>query len=297
MAGMSVTDDVHIALNDAVNEKRPDEELVKLLLDHGASPTANNCKTLVDAAKNIAAPCLQMLLEQQIPQDAINRTFTQCFTAENFDTWFSKSGKSIIEMLLERGAQGIALSEMLVLVMRGYNSASPDLSDDFVELIISYGPDVNYNSGEPLQVAASSANVEWTNLLLGCHPSSETLAYAFQHIFDTPLDEDDALALFKMFTEYREGETSFDVMTQKSGSEPVLVRAMSQYPRSTKILGALLDAGYYHDQMTTYKLLPELEEAEDVTLLSWAIAQPQKKISSALIQILLERGGKSNTAI
>ena len=80
-------------------------------------------------------------------------------------------------------------------------------------------------------------------------------------------------------------------MVTLQGSEPVLVRAMKQYPRSPMILSTLLEAGYYHDQLTTYTLHPDVGE-EEVTLLSWAIAQPQKRVSKAVIELLIERGGK-----
>lgn len=292
-AGMPVTDEVHIALNDAVNEEHPDEVLVQLLLDHGASPIANDCKTLIDAATKASAPCLSLLLQKPIPPEAINRAFSQCFTEDNFDTWFSESGRDTVDILVGHGARGQVLSQLLVLVMRGHTEETRSLADEFVELIAAHGPDVNYNNGEPLQVAASLANVEWTRLFLECHPTSETLAFAFHHIFDTSLEEEDALGLFEMFADYREGETTIDVMTQKPGTEPVLVRAMSQYPRSTKILRTLLDAGYYHDQSTTCQVYPNLDEEEDVTVLTWALAQPQKRISSSLIQLLVDRGGKS----
>lgn len=296
-AGMPVTDEVHIALNDAVNEADPDKMLVQLLLNHGASPIANDCKTLVDVSKKASAPCLSLLLQKSIPAEALNRALAQSFTKDNFDTWFSESGRDTIDMLVTHGAKGEALSQLLVLVMRGYTGETRLLADEFVTLITAHHPDVNYNNGEPLQVAASLANVEWARQLLECHPTSETLAFAFHHIFDTALEEEDALGLFEMFADYRDGETAIDVMTQKPGTEPVLVRAMSQYPRSSRILRTLLDAGYYHDQSTMCQLHANLGEEEEVTVLTWALAQPQKKISSSLIQLLVDRGGKLyNTA-
>ncbi|KAG4220784.1 hypothetical protein PC116_g30737, partial [Phytophthora cactorum] len=85
-----------------------------------------------------------------------------------------------------------------------------------------------------------------------------------------------------------------DVAFIQTGSEPVLVKALNQFPRSTKILGALLDAGFYHDQMTTCRVIEEIEDGETVTLLMWAILQPQKKISSGVINLLIERGAKVN---
>ena len=296
-AGLPATDDIHLSLNEAVNEEDPEDRIVKLLLDNGASPAANDCKTLVDATQNGATAVLRLLLSLPLPQHAIDQAFSKCFVPENFAKWFSKDGKEIIKMLLDKGAQGGALSPMLLQVMKGHSQETAELANEFFDLIVTHGPDVNFNDGELLQNAASQANVEWTSRLLACHPNTESLSYAFQHIFDTPLDQEDALQLFEMFSEYRDGETRVDVMAQKPGSEPVLVRAMSQYPRSTKILSTLLDAGFYHDQATFYQIYPDIGEEEEMTLLTWAIAQPQKKISSSLIDLLLDRGGKLFTFI
>lgn len=288
-AGLPAEDDVHIALNDAVNEDDPEERLVKLLLDHGASPTMNGCKTLVDATQQIAGTCLSLILEKQIPPADISRAFSQCFSPDRFDVWFSQSGLETARALLNCGAHDESLSSALVSVMKAHD-VDVQLAEEFFDMLVSFGPDVDYNNGEPLQQAASLANVAWMKELLECHPSSQTLSLAFQRIFDTALDEMDALQLFEVLTGYRDGETCIDVMTPQDARAPVLVKAMSQYPRSLLILQTLLDAGYYHDQMVIYQLHEDVDER--MTLLTWALAQPQKKISSALIQLLLDRGGE-----
>jgi hypothetical protein len=193
-------------------------------------------------------------------------------------------------MLLQKGAGGSALSGTLLLVMQHTNSDTGNLSERFFDLLVEYGPDVNYENGCLLQQAASEANVEWVSKLLSCHPSAATISSAFHHIFDTALSEEGALELFEIFTGYQHGESRIDVMACPPGAQPILVQAMSQFPRSQNILETLLNAGYYHDQSTKYKLYDDLEE-EEVTLLTWSIAQPQKRISSALIQVLVDRGG------
>lgn len=99
-----------------------------------------------------------------------------------------------------------------------------------------------------------------------------------------------------MFAEYRQGEVAIDVLSKLPDSEPVLARAIKQYPRSTAVLSTLLDAGFYHDQAITCRINPKLEK-EEVTLLLWAIAQPQKRVSSAVIELLIERGGKDGSRV
>ncbi|KAH7324660.1 putative multiple ankyrin repeats single kh domain protein [Stachybotrys elegans] len=292
-AGLPVNGELHSALNDAINEEDPEERLIKMLMGHGASAGANGAKTLIDATKNNAASILPILLSQTTGSEEIKEAFKQSFAAENFEGWFTETGLDTAIMLLEKGARGEAISNALVLAMSKSPPSERALADQFVEVLVSYEPDVNFADGEPLKQAASMANVKWTRQLLSCHPSANTLLVAFHHIFDTALSQDEALELFRLFTEHDEDGVRIDVMTSPSGSKPVLVQAMMQFPRSLTILETLLNAGYYHDQATRCQLHPDVEE-EEVTLLTWAIAQPQKRISSALIQLLLDRGCKVN---
>lgn len=291
-AGLTAGEEVHVALSDAVNEEEPDEKLIKLLLDHGASPTSNNCKALVDATNNEAHGSLKLLLGGGLSAEHLGQVFVSVFTEEKFLAWFTDRGYATAKSYIDKGVQGSAISSPLVLVMREHGSAKSDLSAAFVELLLTASPDVDYNNGEPLRLAASQANVAWTSALMAKKPNVQTLSFAFQHIFDTALTEDDALDLFKLFADYRDGETRIDVTVQQRDVQPILVRAMTQYPRKATILETLLDAGLYHDQMTTYKIHEDIEEEEEMTLLTWALAQPQKRISPALIEVLLERGGK-----
>ncbi|KAG5984381.1 hypothetical protein E4U55_005056 [Claviceps digitariae] len=293
-AGLQVTEDLHIALNEAVNEDDPEEHLVRLLLDHGASPTANGCKTLVDAVNNFAPSLLALLLKKNVTQDHVSRVFNHAFVEDNFNKWFTESGFQTASVLLDKGARGDSLSGALVLAIKTSSSDTRELADRFVTLLVSHHADVNYNRGEPLQQAASRANILWTKQLLDCRPTIQTLSQAFRCIFDTALPEDEILSLFRLFAEYRDGDVRMDVMSVQQGRDPLLVRAISQYPRSVIILKILLDTGLYYDQATTYKIHSDIEDPEEMTLLLWALAQPQKRVSNALIELLLARGAKVN---
>ncbi|KAG5929115.1 hypothetical protein E4U42_007019 [Claviceps africana] len=293
-AGLRAADDLHMALNEAVNEDDPEERLVRLLLDHGASPTANGCKTLVDVVNNFAPSSLALILEKKPPQEDVSRVFNHAFVADTFNRWYTEAGFQTASVLLDKGAHGDAISRALVLVVKYSTLETRDLANRFVTLLVSHHADVNYNHGEPLQQAASKANVLWTRQLLECRPTIETLSLAFQCIFDTALPQDEVLGLFRLFAEYRDSDVRIDVMSLQQGRDPLLVRAISQYPRSVVVLEILLDAGLYYDQATTYQIHPDVEDAEEMTLLLWALAQPQKRVSNALIELLLARGAKVN---
>ncbi|KAF4506111.1 hypothetical protein G6O67_006229 [Ophiocordyceps sinensis] len=290
-AGLQVNEDLHTALNDAVNEEDVEERLVRLLLNHGASPSANGCMTLVNAARSMSPSSLALLLQRELPKKDVSEAFGQAFAADKFDDWFTEAGINTAGLLLSRGVDAEPLSCALVSIMKRSTAETRDFADRFFDLVMAHGPDIDYNGGELLQQAASKADVPWTAKLLDCHPSAHTLSAAFHCIFDTVLTQDGVMDLFKMFAQYQQGDVGIDVMIELPGSEPVLVRAIKQYPRSTVVLNTLLDAGFYHDQATTCCIDTEVEE---VTLLLWAIAQPQKRVSSAVIELLVERGAKVN---
>ncbi|KJZ77805.1 hypothetical protein HIM_02982 [Hirsutella minnesotensis 3608] len=293
-AGLQVSGVLHRTLNKAVNEEHPDEPLIRLLLDNGASPSTDGCKTLVDASCRLSPSTLRLVLRDNIAEEDMSRAFIGAFEIDNFEMWHTQAGLDTATILLQSGAQGNTLSPALAVVIAKSTAKTRELADKFFNLFMGYGADVNYNDGEILRQAASKADVPWTSRLLKSHPSPRTLSLAFQCIFDTVLTQDGVLDLFKMFAEYQDGEVGLDGVIGPRDGEPVLVRAMKQYPRSTTVLSTLLDAGFYHDQNTVCQIHPN-DESEEATLLLWALAQPQKRISTAVIELLIERGARVNT--
>lgn len=291
-AGMPAVDEVHIALSKAVGEDEPDDRLIKTLLDSGASPFTNGCYSVVQAVQGMKVSALALLLAVGISEEEIQSIFSSGFSDTQFATWFTPQGLEVAKMLLTKGAKGEPVSSALVQVMKSSTDETESLADQFVDLFVTHGVDINFQNGEPLLCAASKGNALWTERLLACKPSPQTLTLAFERVFDTARSPDEVLKLFELFSGYRDGEVGLDVMIQGAGSDPILIKAISQYPRSLELLQTLLDAGFYYDQTTTYRIHDSVEAPEEVTVLVWAIAQPQKKVSSALIKLLIERGGK-----
>ncbi|RDA89307.1 hypothetical protein CP532_6153 [Ophiocordyceps camponoti-leonardi (nom. inval.)] len=293
-AGLRASEDLDKALNDAVNEEDAEERLVKLLLENGASASVHEYKSLRDAARSMTPSTLALILETDLPEASVEEAFSEAFSADGFNSWFTDAGLETARLLLERVANAQALSRALILVMKNSFVESRPLADSFFDLLVAHEADINYNGGQVLQQAASKADQAWTGRLLGYHPSADTLSSAFQCIFDTETSQEIVLDLFRIFTEYRDGEIELDVVAGPQGYEPTVKRAINQYPRSTVILETLLNAGFYHDQATRCSVYPETGEDEEATLLLWAIAQPQKRVSTAVIKMLIERGAKVN---
>ncbi|KAI1497494.1 ankyrin repeat-containing protein [Biscogniauxia marginata] len=292
-AGRPVPNAVHAALNRVVNEENPEERLVHLLVSNRASPVVNDCQTLIDAAKTLSAPAFAQLLESSVTAEDTSFIFTKTFVAENIDSWLSERGYEVAKCLLSKGACGEGVGSTLVAVLRLYTNTTGHITHRFVDLLLKYDADINYNHGEALQTAAVRGNAELLGRLLSRNPDAEAVTLAFSRLFEAPISEDEIHELIALFTEYGDRQSKIDVMFVHPDSEPVVMRALAQFPRSTKILQALLDIGFYHEQMTNCKVTQDSED-EPVTLLIWALLQPQKKISSNVINMLIDRGARVN---
>ncbi|EXF86419.1 hypothetical protein CFIO01_00116 [Colletotrichum fioriniae PJ7] len=296
-AGLPVSDDLHVVLNNAINEEELDLKIIRSLLRYGASPIANDCQTLVDATRRALVKPLAFMLESKILSADLNLAIREGFTRENTDAWFSEAGFTILHSFLKKGAHGDGLSSVLTQVVDlPLTESEPDslaLANGFVDILLDHKVDVNYADGKLLQSAAAACNSFLVKRLLEKKPNTESISRSFYRIFDNPASEDDALELITMFTEYADGETRLDVMYTPPDSLPLMFLALQQHPRSIRITKALLDAGYYYDQMMPCKVMEDLDE-EPITLMMWALLQPQKKVSSGIVQMLIETGAKVN---
>ncbi|CAK7225041.1 hypothetical protein SCUCBS95973_005726 [Sporothrix curviconia] len=297
-AGLQPTEAVHIALNKAVKENRPNIDLVRLLLKHGASPLADGCQTLVNAACRCLSDILELCTTSStVSQADLSYALTEALNPARVNVWLSQEGLGTAQLLFDKGAQSSDLGRVLVLCVNNCSGEKSKVAQQFVQLLVKHKADINIDNGAPLQAAARSGDVDRVQQLLQLDPTPDSVAMAFPYIFDADASEDIAVRLIELFREHKTNdaaESGLDVMFKHPDREPVVVLAMSRYPRSVRILEALLDAGFYHDQMINVRVTPEIGEDESVSLLFWALLQPQKKISSGLIELLLERGSKVN---
>ncbi|KAI0971403.1 hypothetical protein F4678DRAFT_83594 [Xylaria arbuscula] len=293
-AGKLVPSMIDSALHRAVNEEEPEERLIDLLMKHQASPVANNCQALIDATSTLPVALFDELLKSRVTGEDASLVFDTAFRFKDPSLWVSERGLKIATSLLEKGAEGDGVGFALAAVVEQHTATHRSVTSGFIDLLLKHGADVNYNQGEALQLAAAQGNVELLTTLLSKKPNSDTLNSALSRIFDTPFPEERAHELITLLAENRDGDSEFDTISHQLGSDPVVIRALSQYPRSIKIIEALLNIGFYHDQMINCRVIDGFEESESATLLMWALLQPQKKISTGIINLLIERGAKVN---
>ncbi|KKF96576.1 hypothetical protein CFO_g1088 [Ceratocystis platani] len=302
-AGLELCVEIHIALQKTLVFKADEEldvEMMKLLLSKRASPTYDGCKSLIRAACIPSPSILSLLLEHSdISDKEASAAFTVSFPPDAASRWLSEDGYQCAKLLIEKGANGDGLSIALVVVLEARNSSNSSLADKFADFLIDNGADINYSHSRALRMSVSRGNIQWVQKLLDGQPSSGSLSAALGHVFDGNLDENEATLILHMILSYNYEGVTIDTGVPLQGDRiPVLARALLQFPRSTKMMTILLEAGYYYDPMLacfvgSQDKMSEREQ-EQVTLLVWAIIQPEKRISSAVIETLIKAGAAVN---
>jgi len=292
-AGLSACEDVDTALIRAVKDV-PDIRLIRLLLQNGASPTANGCEALIDAAQRHLADVVVVLLEVDIPPVDISYAFQQAFVPDKAPDWLIDQGFRVAHMLLEKGAEGYSLTLALAAAFDAFGTHRDEIARRFADLFLRYNVDVSHQDGILVQKAAQMGDPRLIQLVLEKKPHSYAVSIAFPYIFGLGLAEEDVLNLISLFTEYHDGEERLDTAFTHPHFQPVLFRALDEFPRSLKIFQTLLHAGYYHDQTTMMRVSDEFDEDEEVSLLFWALYQPQKRVSSSIIEVLIEQNPPPN---
>lgn len=292
-AGLPVTEDIHVALNKAVREE-PDRRLVKLLLDKGASPLTNGCDTLIEAAQTLSTDIFALLLGADISAEDASWVWRQAFTPATAPAWLTEKGLEIAQLLLARGVHGDSLSLTLSAAIDAYGTGKDAVARKFVQVLVGADADVDSEDGLVVQKAAEKADAELLRHILTMKPTTRSLSVAFPLLFDQEVAEKDLLGLVTLFTSHSEAGEGLDVMFKHAQPEPILFRAVAKFPRSVQLLTVLLDAGYYHDQVADMQVHPEAEEREQVSLLLWCLLQAEKRVSSKVIRLLIDRGAQVN---
>lgn len=293
-AGLPVQEDVHATLHTAILEDVVDRPVVELLMSHGASPLTNGCATLVACIRRLLLPVLERMLQDlDIPVRDLSWAFSNGLKSDNASDWLTPLGLSVMKLLLEKGASGDGPGAALITVIESSSTMEEDLYNQFLQCLLKHGANVSYRDGLVLRRACEATNVALVKLLIQQKPTTHAVSMTFPYIFQEGISEQEALELVTLFSENSSGDEPLESIPTHPDVEPPLFRALDRFPRSTKMLETLLNLGYYHDQATRMSTRED-EEPEDVSALLWALLQPQKKISSAVIKVLIDRKANVN---
>ena len=292
-AGKPIDKQVSDNLTAVTKETPGDCRLVKLLLDHDAFDEG---ESITNAARALNMETLKLLLGTPKAIPYISSSFKD-IVATGFN-WQSEDGLSIMKLLLESGASGDVVGEALSNAVENFEDHPSHLANDFVDVLLRYGADVNYQRGLALQRAAGLMDIDLLEKLLpGATSDSKAMSipYLFKtcneptklvraiQAFNDSLDEDDKVFI----TGFAHPHTLL---------EPVLFMALERCPKKPQVLKALLDLGYDPNQWIPRGMAPTLA-SEPWPILCWAIEQPEKGISNTNIELLIDSGGKLNPLI
>lgn len=309
-AGLERGEEVDLALVKAV--KDGDGRLVKLLVERGgADGRVNGCEGVIEAVTKGDIEILRLLIgdgqnntagqgvgNSKVTQEDLEWVWSQSFGIERKGSWVSEKGLEVGKVLLNKGVRGEGVGKVLgcVLEMEG------EVARAWVRMILDVrGVEVD---GDTVKKAVRMGEEDIIRGVLGgCRPDTRSVSEGFGWIWEDGegKDEEWTVKVVKMFTEYEVEGERLDVMfagEEFRGDLPVMFRAVRKFPRSVKVLEMLLDAGFWHDQVARVKVVDDDEgqevEEEEVSLLFWCLLQPQKRVSSAVIELLIERRAKVN---
>jgi ankyrin repeat protein len=287
-AGKSIDKHVTTALLRATQETPADRELIKLLLSFQAFDEG---QCMAHAASVLDLETLTLLIESPKACMFISSAFQIAMTGDI--PWKSERGLSVMELMLETGASGEAVGKALVDAVERCRNLDSSLAGKFLALLLRFNPDVNHERGIVLQRAALRGNLD---LLQKCLPraTSDSKAMAFPYIFKSSSDEALVLQMVEAFTESASGEEGLETEFKHPDPtiQPVLFMALEMFPRKTQVLKALLEAGFNPEQWKMTEVDSDFG-VEPLTALCWALYQPEKRISSANIELLIDSGGKA----
>ena len=291
------------ALGEVGTESDLNLDLLKSLLQAGADVTFHEGVCIRHAARNLDRDTILVLTEFSGPNEAI---YTAALSEVITDgrAWIAPEHTELINILLKHGASGSAVDKALIEVvghLAGKESQA-ELGNQLLDLLFSAGANVNVENGKSAGLAASRGDASMLRRLLGQDASVETASFAFSAAIFAHPEEHRLLELIDVFMD--DGTTVPDVNTHLPGMPPPIFLCLKGYFDSTSLVERLVAIGcdlqvtvprkIYADEShieagpTGTSDFPE----EPISVLFWALLQPETKISSRVITTLINCGGK-----
>ncbi|VUC23020.1 unnamed protein product [Clonostachys rosea] len=134
------------------------EEVVRLLLDHGAKIDNGNQSSLYMASRNNHEAIVELLLKKGIDADAAGR-----FSKSPLQVASSRGHHGVIQLLLDHGANIDLISEDGQTAIGAASSRGLEAT---IQLLLRRGGDINANRGIALEAALEAGHEDAVRLLL-----------------------------------------------------------------------------------------------------------------------------------
>jgi ankyrin repeat protein len=261
-----------------------DTTSTKLLLGQGASVSYKNGEALsvAVASGNSSLTALLLSGKHQPSRSSVTKAFRTLFTDESLKLAKDKSGiYKIAQTLLDRGVEQPAIDSALRAVLS--NEYDGQITESVVDLLLSSEADVSAVDGTCFVFAAQKHSHTIFEKLMLQNPKFGVIVPA---LLSSKLQ--DEVVVTALQTCFDHGCTMNQLETGRNKT-PTLITAMTVHPRNAPLITLLLDNGLESKASTPTILYPQTGP-EVISALLWALAQPQKRISDAVISALLEAG-------
>jgi hypothetical protein len=260
-----------------------DTTSTKLLLGQGASVSHNDGEALSVAVASGNSSLMGLLLSghHQPSRSSVTRSFRTLFTDDKLSP--DENKESIGEMareLLARGVEQSAIDAALRLILSKEHNK---YTESLVDMLLQNHVDVNTAEGTCFIFSAQKHSHTIFEKLMRHNPNFNIVVPA---LLSFKLQDEVVVAAIQSCLDHGCALEQLGVGYNKP---PILITAMTVYPRNSALIKLLLDNGLDSDT-TIPTVIHSSSGPESVSALLWALAQPQKRISDAVISALLEAG-------
>ncbi|KAK4158892.1 hypothetical protein QBC43DRAFT_223261 [Cladorrhinum sp. PSN259] len=261
-------------------------EVVHFLVQHGASGDE------VDAAFCKAARLYQQdaveLLATAIAPRVVDLALAFAMDSDDWKA-LDNRGLWLIHLLLERGVEQQYVNTEFLRAADAY--ARGDAPGAVIDTFTTVGlrADVNFQNGEPLQIAIRHGSVALLKKLLASgRVTKETMSLAFAEAIISTHEEAVVFSLLEALASIPGAMP--DIAVPPEGYQPPLFACLAAHPQSAKLAKQLIDLNCDINAEVEHYLYDDEEvAAEPANVLAWALSLPEKKIGSAVITTLIER--------
>lgn len=262
----------------------------KVLLGQGASVSHNDGEALSVAVASGSSSLTTLLLsgKHQPSQPSVTKAFRALFSDDKLQGP-AKKEKSLLRIaqeLLSRGVEQSAIDSALRTVLSKPDSRNVDT---LIDILLQHDANVNTVDGACFVYAAQKQDHTIFEKLLLHKPNYNVIIPA---LLSSNLQ--DQIVVASIESCFNQGCTPDELATSCQES-PILVQAMQHYPRSSTLMKLFLDHGCNPDIPVPAAITPT-GGLETVSTLLWALAQPQKRISDAVITAIVHAGASVTPA-
>jgi ankyrin repeat protein len=191
---------------------------------------------------------------------------------------------SIAHMLLSFGVEQPAIDAALRATLGITNHISH--TKVLIDLLLQHHANVDSADGVCFLLAAQKHDHSIFEKLLIYQPN---FSLAISALLSSRISDQLVVSLMELCFEHGCTSGGLDLVPFGDRKISVVIMAMQNYPRSALPLRSLLDHGW-NPEVTIREVIEPASGEEIISALLWALLQPQKRISDAVVRELLEAG-------